>query len=467
MGSSVELRELRVFLTLAEELHFGRAAGRLHLTHSRVSQCIASLESRAGARLFERTSRRVRLTPMGEQLRARVAPACEEIESALADLRGHVGGVSGTLRLGMYSRVAAGPHLIEIIRTFERRHQRCRVELADTGLSMGQFDALRHGELDLLACRLPFAAPGLVVGPVLAVEERVLVLARDHPLAGRPSVSVEDLAGYTTTDVEGAPRAVMDGFSPPVTPSGRPIRRAYVRSISEAAARAAAGELVHPTVASFLDYHSDPQLTAVPIRDLPPSRTALVRTAAGNSPKVTAFIQTATDVLKDRGLPILTTFPPIAERPGRRGSRHPPNAQRMPATFLRARKSDSGSPAGVYARGVVLAAESAEDRLGSLGFEWGCSRLESRRSLRRCWVGSSRCWGRAGRCRVSWMPGLNVCPVRLFRVSGGGAGRDAQDAPLSGGDGGADDGPAAVRTGERSWRRAAQRARVEVTTCRT
>jgi DNA-binding transcriptional LysR family regulator len=302
MGSSVELRELRVFLTLAEELHFGRTAERLHLTHSRVSQCIASLESRAGARLFERTSRRVRLTPLGEQLRARVAPAYEQIESALAELRDQASGVTGTLRLGMYARVGGGPHLIEIIKTFEQRHSKCRVGLTETGVSMEQFEALRRAEFDLLAFRLPFTAPGLVVGPVLAVEERVLVLARDHPLASRSSVSVEDLADYTTTDVEGAPREVMDLFSPPVTPSGRPIRRAYLRSISEAASRAATGELVHPTVPSFLKYYSEPGLIAVPIRDLPPARTALIRTRGSKSAKVTAFIEAAADVLKDKRL---------------------------------------------------------------------------------------------------------------------------------------------------------------------
>jgi DNA-binding transcriptional LysR family regulator len=300
MGSSVEMRELRVFLTLAEELHFGRTAERLHLTHSRVSQCIASLESRAGARLFERTSRRVRLTPFGEHLRARVAPAYEQIESALAERHDEATGVTGTLRLGMYSRIAAGPHLIEIVKTFERRHPECRVELAETGVSMGQFDGLRRGEFDLLAFRLPFTAPGFTIGPVLAVEERVLVLAKDHPLADRSSVSVEDLADYTTTDVEGAPREVMDLFSPPVTPSGRPIRRAHLRSISEAAARAATGELVHPTVPSFLRYYTEPGLIALPIRDLPPARTALVTARASKSAKVTAFIQAAADVLKDR-----------------------------------------------------------------------------------------------------------------------------------------------------------------------
>ncbi|WP_435830148.1 LysR family transcriptional regulator [Saccharopolyspora shandongensis] len=68
MGSEVELRDVEVLLTLAEELHFGRTAERLHITTGRVSQCIKALERRVGAALFERTSRRVAPTPIGQQL---------------------------------------------------------------------------------------------------------------------------------------------------------------------------------------------------------------------------------------------------------------------------------------------------------------------------------------------------------------------------------------------------------------
>jgi DNA-binding transcriptional LysR family regulator len=293
MWQSVELRELRVFLTLAEELHFGRAAERLHLTHSRVSQSVASLETKVGGRLFERTSRRVELTPLGESLRTRIAPAYQQIQSALADLNEQTKGIAGAIRLGIYSRIAAGPNLIQIVRTFEGRHPNCQVHITEVGLDPGQFDRLRRGELDLLVMRLPLSDPDFVVGPVLQREERVLLLARDHPLAGRESVSVEDFADYVTTDVEGAPREVMDNFSPPVSPSGRPIRRAYLHSISEAALRAATGELVHPTVPAFLEAYPQPELTSVPIRDMPPAETALLRLKASRSAKVLAFVEMA------------------------------------------------------------------------------------------------------------------------------------------------------------------------------
>jgi DNA-binding transcriptional LysR family regulator len=89
--SGVELREIRTFLVLAEELHFGRTAERLRVTPSRVSQTIRTLERRVGGRLFDRTSRSVRLTPVGEQFCAAVAQpfADHDVSDAPAFPRGH------------------------------------------------------------------------------------------------------------------------------------------------------------------------------------------------------------------------------------------------------------------------------------------------------------------------------------------------------------------------------------------
>ena len=75
MWQDVELRDLRVFLTLADELHFGRTAQQLGISQPGVSEAVRVLESRLGVRVFDRTSRRVRLTPAGERLRRDLAPA--------------------------------------------------------------------------------------------------------------------------------------------------------------------------------------------------------------------------------------------------------------------------------------------------------------------------------------------------------------------------------------------------------
>lgn len=83
----MDLRQLEVFLTLADELHFGHTADRLHLTQPQVSRAVAALERHIGAPLFERTSRRVRLTPLGRRLRTEAEPAYRLLQDALRDAR--------------------------------------------------------------------------------------------------------------------------------------------------------------------------------------------------------------------------------------------------------------------------------------------------------------------------------------------------------------------------------------------
>ena len=148
-----------------------------------------------------------------------------------------------------------------------------------------------------MATRLPLNDADIAIGPILSSEERVVVVATDHPLAARASISIEDLADYTTTDIATVPRSIMDAFSPPFTPSGRPIHRVNLNSIPEGIVRAATGELVYPTVPAVLDYYPHPGVTAVPIRDLPPSQTALCWLKANFSMRVEAFASSAAAVL--------------------------------------------------------------------------------------------------------------------------------------------------------------------------
>jgi len=302
MWTSIELRDLRVFLTLADELHFGRTGELLGLTPSRVSQTIRDLERRVGGRLFERTSRAVSLTPLGEQLRRGMLPAYRQMERTFNDARATATGFTGAVRVGMYSPANGGPHLLEIIARFKAEHPAYDVELVDTGLEHDQFDWLRHDRVDLLAMRLPIAAPDVIVGPTLSREPRVLAVADDHPLAGRDDVTLEDLVDYAVTDVPTLPSELMSAFMPPVSPSGRRFRRVRLHSVTEAFMRAAAGEVVHPTVASVTEFHPTRGVTLIPLRGLPPSETALVWLAERSSHAIDAFVACATDVLDDRPL---------------------------------------------------------------------------------------------------------------------------------------------------------------------
>jgi len=100
MWRDVELRELRIFLTLADELHFGRTAKRLGISQPGVSEAVRVLESRLGVKVFDRTSRRVRLTPAGEALRRNLEPALAAVDQALADTSELSVAVRGLLRIG-------------------------------------------------------------------------------------------------------------------------------------------------------------------------------------------------------------------------------------------------------------------------------------------------------------------------------------------------------------------------------
>lgn len=317
MGPEADFREIRAFLLLAEELHFARTAERLGLTPARVSQLIRSLEARVGGRLFDRTSRRVRLTPTGEQLVREIVHPYRELQDVLARVHQDATGVTGTLRIGLYSLLSGGPHMTDIVRTFKTRHPRCELEFINIDYERSALDALRGGKLDMLATRLPLTASEITIGPVLSREERVLAVARDDPLARRSLISYEDLADRVVSDVPAFPREVMDAFIPPVTPSGRILKRLPNRSAEDTLMRVALGEQVHPTVRSFFDHHSHPGVSGVPIGDLPRSESALVWLTANRRPKTDAFARAAADVIAETEL---AAHRPRAEavRPGSR-----------------------------------------------------------------------------------------------------------------------------------------------------
>jgi len=307
MWSAVELREIRVFLTLAEEMHFGRTAQRLHLTPSRVSQILRELEAKLGAQLVHRTSRRVELTAPGERLRDAVGGAHEQLMSALEESSGQVGAES-TIRLALLANAMAGPQLPAIASAFQRRNPTCRIEVSRAPYG-DAFGCLSRGDIDLLVTWLPHGRPDLVVGPTLVREQRVLAVAQDHPFASRAGVSVEDIADYRVVPIEEVwPRELAEAWIPRKTPSGRLIRRLDVPFGQMAQSNAAqlrpqmdwwisSGEIVHPTVPSG-HARLSPDLVYVPITDMPPLRRVLVRRRRMPVPAARDFIRVAQEVLR-------------------------------------------------------------------------------------------------------------------------------------------------------------------------
>lgn len=292
MWTAVELRELRIFLALADELHFGRTAERLRISQPGVSEAIRSLESRLGGRLFERTSRQVRLTAAGEQLRRELVPALATLDRALARASDDAGGVSGQLRVAFTSTTEL-PQLHRLVEAFLARYPDCQVMYHEAEL-FDPYAALRHDHADVLVNWLAVDEPDLTAGPVIARCDRVLAVGRNHRLASRTSVLAEDLADEEVLQPPRSfPAALCDAILPPATPSGRPIRRVRVaRSAHEVMAHVAIGRIVHPTMAGIPTLQRD-DIVLIPIQDLAPLSLALIWVTARETAKIRALAEVA------------------------------------------------------------------------------------------------------------------------------------------------------------------------------
>jgi len=288
-----ELRELRLFLVLAEELHFGRTAARLGLTTSRVSQSLRVLERKLGGDpLFSRTSRVVSLTEAGRTLRDELAPAIASIDRVVrrAQVRGSGPGV---VRVGLLNAASGVEVLNRAIGQFEAAYVGASVQLSTTPFE-DRLGPLRRREVDLVVTRLPLDQPDIIVGPVLSeADQRVVMVGRSHLLADRPYVSVEDLADLDVKRPHGVPAELTEATCPSLTPAGRPVRfvDAPVDDVAELLLLLARGRLVHPTVSPFARHFQHPDIVAVPLRDLPPSACALASLREVDDPARDAFLR--------------------------------------------------------------------------------------------------------------------------------------------------------------------------------
>lgn len=301
MWSSVELRELQIFVVLAEEQHFGRTAQRLTVSQARVSQAIQKLERKIGGRLFDRTSRAVHLTALGEYVRDEVGGAYDDLTAALQRSINRAGAVVGPVRLGLYrNALNAGPHLTEIVRAFTRTHPACTVELIDVGSMAEALAPLRSGHVDLITARLPLSEPDLTVGPTLVSQRRVLLVARTDALAEHDAIDYDEIGDRPVGTLRSTlPPDLRENFIPSTTPTGRRLNRASgtLGTPTEINLQVALGQIVHVTVEGWVERHRHPDVVALPIRDLPPSLTALAWLSSVHNPRTVAFAAQAAAVL--------------------------------------------------------------------------------------------------------------------------------------------------------------------------
>jgi DNA-binding transcriptional LysR family regulator len=318
----MDMAQAEAFLAVAEELHFGRAGDRLHVSQPRVSRLIAALERQVGGALFERTSRRVNLTPLGEQFRGELSAAYAQLQAALDHAKRAAREAAGQLRIG-FTNTTEGPALSRLVAVFEARHPGSQVTLQEVPVT-DVYTALRAGEIDVMIHWLVVHEPDLTAGPAIDRQDRVVAVAVSHPLASQETVRVEDLAGQPVARPPAAfPPALWEVLVPANTPSGKPIPQTHqAGSLHEVWAMVARGLIVHPTVASTAQLLRRDDIVLIPITDMPPIRLGLIWRSACYNARIQALATTARSI-----------YPPKAPGPAARAraQRHTRPAHRSRA----------------------------------------------------------------------------------------------------------------------------------------
>jgi DNA-binding transcriptional LysR family regulator len=282
----LDLRLLDYFVAVAEELHFGRAAARLHISQPSLSQQIRSLEQQLGVTLLDRTSRSVQLTPAGEALlregRKLLTQAKRAIEAARA-----AGGER--LTVGFYGS-AGTDRLPDVLRRFGEEHP--GVNLSVRELLLESIDELREGSVDVAFTRLLPGQSELEI-EVLLREPRVVVLPPAHALAGRDSVLFQDLRDerFITNPIGGgAPARWLSEQQR----HGLPGRvAAEAASIQEILTLVASGSGVCLVPAPVAARYPREDVVYVRVADADPAVVSLAWREGGLTPIAEAFLRTA------------------------------------------------------------------------------------------------------------------------------------------------------------------------------
>ncbi|MFF3360747.1 LysR family transcriptional regulator [Streptomyces misionensis] len=276
----IDLRKLRYFVAVAEELHFGRAAERLFVAQPALSRQVRALEEDLGVQLFRRDRRGTVLTPAGAQL---LDDAVALLAASAAMVRRVTAAAveKPVFTIGFMPGITVTP----AVRMLKARHSALSVRLLRTGWS-DQVEVLRDGRADVSIIRLPVDQSGLHVQP-LFTEARLAVLPIDHPLAGRSTVTVLDLADD---------HLLQD---PDAVPEWRDVARELrtgerddvpaLHSVEEKLELVAAGAGICVLPLSTAAFYTRPDVVAVPVDGIGPSQVCLAWVATRRSRLIQDF----------------------------------------------------------------------------------------------------------------------------------------------------------------------------------
>lgn len=285
----IELRQMRYFLAVAEELNFTRAAERLHLAQQALSASIRRLEEQLGVALFVRTTRRVELTRAGEVLvdgaRAVVAAAVDAVERVHQVAEGR----TGRLTIGFSTAAGGVPIVREVIRTFSERSP--GVDIRTEEHDFGDPSAgLAGGSVDVAFIFGPLPVEGLS-SVMLVREDRLLAIRPEHPLAERSVVNPDDLQAlpWLRVPADAGPwpafwfRRQGDG---PVGP--------IIKTADEWVTAIEAGRGVAFTMPTVMQNFTTARVRVIPVEGLPPAEVLL----AWRSDRDEALVKALVDVAR-------------------------------------------------------------------------------------------------------------------------------------------------------------------------
>jgi len=292
----LELRHLRYFIAVAEELNFSRAAERLHIAQPALSAQIRALERHVGAELFRRTTRRVELTPAGELLLADGRAIVRLADEALAKLGALARGQGGVLRIGFLGH-AAGETSTEILRRFGSEFPAIEVELVESRTLEGSQRQVVERDTDAAFVWLPVLHQELESEPI-AFERKLVAMEPHHRLAERPAVSPDDLVDEPIV-------APWDHYSPETVRGWlgpfRDARKDFdlqAESIDECMNFVIRGLAVYCVPESVERFYGRPDVVFRPLLGVKPAGITLVWHRASENAAVASFVQVTRNVVR-------------------------------------------------------------------------------------------------------------------------------------------------------------------------
>ncbi|WP_269466567.1 LysR family transcriptional regulator [Mycobacterium sp. MS1601] len=292
MLPSMDLRLLTYFVAVAEELHFGRAAARLHIAQPSLSIQIRKLEHSLNAPLFVRTSRHVELTPVGELLldgSKRLLGEAERLAWQIQDAGRH--GSRRPLVVGFQANAAA-ELTPRILNAFHDLHPDIEVDMRSHDFT-DPYVGLADGSVDVAFLRPPVLVQDWLGIETLFVEPRVLVVSATSPLAGLPEISVEQVLGQPFV-ARRSPDAWRTFWLAADSRHGTPVQLgAEVSTVDECFEAILAERGMAFSQASTQRFYDRPGLAFIPVTDIPPTILTIAWRTDVDSPVTRDFVETA------------------------------------------------------------------------------------------------------------------------------------------------------------------------------